>query len=110
MGVCLSSQCANDTGQVARTTGESTDQSDGTIDLQCSILFCRESLSKVEFFTLAQSSPRELSMFSKLLQGVEYEILNDWFQTLVANHSCHLDLISRSSPPSDATSNDSAVR
>ena len=32
---------------------------------------------------------------SKILQPVEYEILNDWFHTLVANDSCHLDLISR---------------
>jgi hypothetical protein len=32
---------------------------------------------------------------SKILQGVEYEILNDWFQMLISNGSCHLDLISR---------------
>lgn len=30
---------------------------------------------------------------NKILQPVEYEILNDWFQMLVANDSCHLDLI-----------------
>ncbi|CAF4170604.1 unnamed protein product, partial [Rotaria magnacalcarata] len=30
---------------------------------------------------------------SKTLQGVEYEILKDWFQLLISNGSCHLDLI-----------------
>ncbi|UJR35276.1 hypothetical protein I4U23_028040 [Adineta vaga] len=30
---------------------------------------------------------------NKILQNVEYEILNDWFQVLTSNDSCHLDLI-----------------
>ncbi|CAF0829385.1 unnamed protein product [Rotaria sp. Silwood1] len=30
---------------------------------------------------------------SKIIQGAEYEILNDWFEMLISNDSCHLDLI-----------------
>jgi len=30
---------------------------------------------------------------SKIIQGVEYEILNDWFEMLIADGSCNLDLI-----------------
>ena len=32
-------------------------------------------------------------VFSKILQPVEYEILKDWFEVLISNESCHLDLI-----------------
>ena len=31
---------------------------------------------------------------SNVLQSAEYEILKDWFEMLVANDACHLDLIS----------------
>ncbi|CAF2382170.1 unnamed protein product [Rotaria sp. Silwood2] len=30
---------------------------------------------------------------NNILENVEYEILNDWFQMLTSNDSCHLDLI-----------------
>jgi deoxyadenosine/deoxycytidine kinase len=43
---------------------------------------------KISYFTF-------ISFFSKILQNVEYEILNDWFEYLTSNGSCHLDLISR---------------
>jgi hypothetical protein len=37
---------------------------------------------------------KKIFFYSKILQGVEYEILNDWFEMLVSNGLCHLDLIS----------------
>jgi hypothetical protein len=36
-----------------------------------------------------------MSLFSNVLKDVEYQILDDYFEMLISNEACRLDLISR---------------
>lgn len=94
MGFCLSSKCSNVSSEITCSTNEITSENHGKINLQCKILFCGKSLSKVQWKSLRRRYSHDFSYSSKILQDVEYEILNDWFEMLISNGSCDLDLIS----------------
>ena len=98
LGFRFRNKCSDDLGEITHPRYESACESHGTVDSQCTILFHWKSLSKVD----AHTSPRSASLpslsSSDVLKDVEYQILDDYFEMLISNQACKLDLISKSEP------------